>query len=66
MNKPRRYCNSCREFPLEASMKSGGVAECASWQRPANWNDEYCILHVPAADLTQRRNLVIQLMKEEK
>jgi hypothetical protein len=56
-----KTCASCREFPLAASMKTQGRAQCGAFQRPADWNDVMCVLYNPASNLDERRRMVEQL-----
>jgi hypothetical protein len=61
-----KTCASCREFPLAASMKTQGRAQCGAFERPANWNDVACVLYMPASNLDERRRMVEQLRAQEK
>jgi hypothetical protein len=56
-----KTCASCREFPLAASMKTQGRAQCGAFERPADWNDIMCVLYMPASNLDERRRMVEQL-----
>jgi hypothetical protein len=59
-------CASCQKFDLVASMRNGGRAACAIFERPAAWDDRACVLHDVAKDVRQRKTLVLQLMESEK
>lgn len=63
LHRPGRMCASCREFPTEA-LKTDGHGQCAGFDRPAAWNDSFCVLYVRTKYMEERRPLVAKLMQE--
>jgi hypothetical protein len=61
-----RACASCEHFPLDASMATGGAAQCAIYERPTTWDTKFCVLHHPAPDVRERRALAEKLSKQPK
>lgn len=64
MTRQARTCASCNESPLQASIDNGGIATCATRQKPQEWKDRFCVLYDLANDFQQRRAMVAKMMQQ--
>lgn len=56
-------CASCASFPRSA-LEADGQGQCEAYERPAEWNDGFCVLYNRAKDAdVARRPLVAKLME---
>lgn len=57
-----RTCASCQRFPI-AALRADGNGQCEGYERPARFDDRFCVLYNRAADVVARRPLVVRLMQ---